>query len=255
MIAILTRLGAALLVIYAGCIGLALAAGASMPKEVVLFTSSRANGTYNLYLLDIRAGLTRKLSDYVMGLCCPVWSPDGETLLLPANAFETYVMDWDGSDFHLVPEMDDDLIQPWPLDDSTILSPDYEQYGYIARPDEQPDLYIRRTDGTDERRLTTSEALEMFPSWSPDGTRILFASEQDGSMELYTVDVADGSLTRLTYNSATDWNPAWSPDGTRIVFASDRDGDAEIYVMNADGTNQRRLTFNPAVDAYPSWQP
>jgi Tol biopolymer transport system component len=91
------------------------------------------------------------------------------------------------------------------------------------------------------------------PSWSRDGTRIVFVSWRDGNGEVYAMD-ADGSAPRnLTQNPAKDFRPAWSPVGRRIAFVSRRDGNTEVYVMNADGSGQRNLTRDPASDDYPTW--
>ena len=97
------------------------------------------------------------------------------------------------------------------------------------------------------------------PSWSPDGTRIVFSSDRKGdwvNYEIYVMDDDGGNLQRLTENRNNDWSPSWSPDGKRIAFSSDRKGDFEsfeIYVMDADGGNQQNLTNHPRNDGGPAW--
>ena len=97
-----------------------------------------------------------------------------------------------------------------------------------------------------------------YPSWSPDGTRILYESSTGGSWDIYLVDRAGiqdggGNVRRLTHNGAADRMPSWSPDGKRIAFVSDRDGDFDVYVMDADGSNERRLTTNDLPEIHPYW--
>jgi TolB protein len=110
-------------------------------------------------------------------------------------------------------------------------------------------------DGSNPTNLTNSPGLNLYPSFSPDGTKIAFASYRDGNAEIYVMDAADGSnQIRLTNNSEDDLVPDFSPDGTKIAFTSFRDGNAEIYVMNAaDGSNQIRLTNNSGDNLSPSW--
>ncbi len=122
---------------------------------------------------------------------------------------------------------------------------------FVSMRDGIEDIYVMAADGSDVRRVTVTEPFDgeqrgsWVPAWSPDGSRIAFASNRDdgGSANLYVVD-ADGShLERLTDHEAFDYTPDWSPEGSRIAFMSNRDGSPEVYVMNADGTGVRRLTY------------
>jgi len=106
-------------------------------------------------------------------------------------------------------------------------------------------------------RLTSNNASDGFPVWSPDGRKITFWSNRDGKNEIYVMDADGSNQTRLTNNPGR-YNelPAWSPDGARIAFDSNRDLNGyEIYVMNADGSNQIALSNNPSPDIGPEWSP
>jgi Tol biopolymer transport system component len=104
--------------------------------------------------------------------------------------------------------------------------------------------------------LTNMTVWDMSPSFSPDGTKIVFSSIRDGGSHsnIYVVNVdGTGSAIRLTNSNADDGSPVFSPDGTKIVFT--RAG--EIYSMNAnDGSNQTNLTNNSDTnDSAPSFSP
>jgi TolB protein len=96
-----------------------------------------------------------------------------------------------------------------------------------------------------------------MPAWSPDGSKIAFATSRDGSdMEIYVADWNGKNLRRLTVNKGVDVSPVWNPKtGREIAFTSGRTGSAQIYIMDAEGTNVRRL-FEDSGDAVnPAWSP
>ncbi len=116
-------------------------------------------------------------------------------------------------------------------------------------------IYVAGQDGANPTALTNSQGDDEWPNWSPDGSKIAFASSRDGNFEVYVMNADGSEQTRLTRNNAHDWSPTWSPDGSKLVFTSARDRNFEIYTMNSDGTNPSRLTNDPADDHAPMWSP
>ncbi|MDE4028022.1 Tol-Pal system beta propeller repeat protein TolB [Glaesserella parasuis] len=73
------------------------------------------------------------------------------------------------------------------------------------------------------------------PSFSPDGSRVAFASNQDGVLNIYVTGVGGGSPRQLTSNAGNNTEPSWSPDGGYILFTSDRGGLPQVYQMSSSG--------------------
>ena len=77
-------------------------------------------------------------------------------------------------------------------------------------------------DGSNVTRLTHNPGSDAYPTWSPDGTKITWASRKHGGNDEIYVMNADGSnQTRLT-DGLENRHPDWSPDGRKIVFTSNR---------------------------------
>ncbi len=151
------------------------------------------------------------------------WSPDGSRMVFGANQF--------------IPDSSGTLVPA------------------------QQSLYMVDPAGGAPALITPVGIKAQFPSWSPDGARILFHGSRLGSAGINDIFVmhADGSnITQLTpSDTVTDARPEWSPDGRRIAFQSNRDGSTEIHVMNADGSGVIQLTQDgPGTrNAGPAWSP
>jgi hypothetical protein len=114
------------------------------------------------------------------------------------------------------------------------------------------DIYSVRADGTDLRRLTTNPGPDSWPSYTADGSRILFANPRFAS-GLASM-AADGSDQReiphegVHYDSAPRMNPA----GTRILFERNLPSEGiELWSMAPDGSDVRFVTSGQAAD----WAP
>jgi tricorn protease len=113
-------------------------------------------------------------------------------------------------------------------------------------------IWTANRDGSDLRRLTTG-GRESKPAFSPDGAKIAFAGNYDGSRGVYVVSANGGVPRRLTYHPS-DFEPVgWTPDGKRVLFVSSRaafaGGVAQLFSVPVEGGFATTVPLVRASDA------
>ena len=133
-----------------------------------------------------------------------------------------------------------------------VFSPDGNYLYFSTDRDGQFEIYRTTPDGSEITRITQNAVDEVYPQFSPDGTKIIFQGGFYGSgAEIYIMNADGSSLEKLTDNTGHDGFPSFSPDGTKILFEAWDDSQyPEIFTMNTDGSNRTQLTNLPGAD----WQ-
>ena len=136
-------------------------------------------------------------------------------------------------------------------------SPDGKHLAFSATVNGAPaQVSVIDADGSGARVITPPDTYDYDPSWSADGTQLLFVRLHPEAPGIYRYDVTisdvtGSNITRLASLAKFPAAPVWSPDGRQIMFAM---GGA-IHVMNADGSSLVQLTTPPenTWDSAPAW--
>ena len=124
------------------------------------------------------------------------------------------------------------------------LSPDGSRLSVQARRDEGSDIWVYDLEGGTQIRRLTLEGRNFRPIWTPDGERVTFASEIDGSWSIFW-QPADGSGVpeRLTTaEEDTDhWPESWSPDGETLSFSVASGSESAVWTLSRDSGTKPEL--------------
>ena len=131
------------------------------------------------------------------------------------------------------------------------VSPDGSRVAAILSFQGNPELYVLQGERWD--RLTmTPNASEGQPTWSPDGRKIAYVSNETRYPQIYVIDVVSKAKRRLTSRGRENIDPDWGRDG-RITYITKRGG-AQVAVMNsAEGDATAQLVTAPGNWEHPSW--
>lgn len=131
-------------------------------------------------------------------------------------------------------------------------SPDGKSLVVSGQVNGVTDLYLYDFESKNVTQLTNDKFADLHPSWSPDGSRIAFASDRGvgdamaqlryESLRIHTIDVRtrDVSQVRL-FPSGRHINPQYGPDGS-IYFIANPEGIPDVYRADANGGNIRHVT-------------
>jgi Tol biopolymer transport system component len=189
------------------------------------------------------------------------WSPDGTRLVYGYGAddddADLWIVDALGGVPERLTDLGDDFgaIEPaWSPDGALIA---FERGERIDGIFWQSELYVVDSGGGLPELAATvpshAGAVNHMHSWSPDSTRILYASHyEDGGGVVWIVDFASGTEMSVSGAISEALTPVWSPTGDRVAFFG-FSGGTGIWRVNADGSGLTELPADPEWGSGIAW--
>ncbi len=224
----------------------------------MIFQSEREEGNpfYQIYLMDLETGDQERISPGMGKTTCAWIHPDGKRVLFAST--------------HTDPESK--KLQQNEYDERKKAKTRRYSWDY----DEHYDIFEYSLAGKSLKNLTHTRGYDAEGSYSPDGSRIVFASNRQAYetkldkedeerlkidkqyfMEIYTADADGSNVRRLTDAPGYDGGPFFSADGKRICWRrfTPKGDVAEVWTMNADGSDQHAITKLGAMSWAPYFHP
>jgi TolB protein len=211
---------------------------------------------FDIYTSNPDGSDLQRLTDYGVYTAEGILSPDGQTIVFTSTKdgdLDIYTMNVDGTNVRRLTSTPGYDGGPW-------WSPDGRQIVYrahhpkdaeelaeyerllamnIIRPS-KVELFVMDADGSNNRQITNLGGANFGPTWTPDGTRIIFSSNHENprsrDFNLFLVNLDGTGLTKITTHPEFDGFPMFSPDGTKLIWASNRnaksEGETNVFVAD-----------------------
>ncbi|MDE0022072.1 MAG: hypothetical protein OXT69_11935 [Candidatus Poribacteria bacterium] len=243
-------------------------------KRAAVVVFDKDEWSYIPYLLDLRTGDVQNLLEWLPKgeegfFTHPSWSPDGkwvtiintwynQSALIRTNLYKVNIYTRKYVQLTDFPERE-------PGSDILSWSPDGQKIAFDAL--EEPmlandanvkyDIYVMNSDGSNIVNITDDPRTDVYPSWSPDGRKIMFGSLRDDplNLALYMMNSDGSGVERFMEDGSYISQAAWSPDSKWIVYfggSIDPKNPKPLGVYLAHVATRKEKLIKPGGDS-PTW--
>lgn len=204
----------------------------------------------DVYCKDVEGGDEVRLTSDNLAILGLDWTTDGESLVFSSDRSDRLTI-------YRVPASGGEA-NPIPGVEGAAHSPSVSRHGTrLVYVQSRAEVDVWRAPGPGgegaPKRLFGSTRQDRLPLYSPDGTKIAFASDRTGHWEIWVCDSDGRNPVRLTRFEGFAAHASWSPDGRELLFHARLQGHLDVYRIGVDSTVPMRLTTTTSNDAAPSW--
>ncbi len=218
------------------------------------------NGNWDLFITDNNGNAPIQLTNTAYDEKDPYWSPDRKSIVYATSDGQLNLIDVAKRETRQIAETKLGTPKVSPS-----FSPDGKEIAFaqfrLPEQGDDTDLMIYKMDTNHIRRLLDQHAIQMWPAWSPDGRRIVYAnthcSGECGRLiqELWIADPMEKWSRQLLLTHAFCQHPVWSPSGKKIAFSSDQSGSYDIWIVDLETWHLQQVTSHAGLDVKPAWSP
>ena len=227
--------------------------------RTLAFVRIASHGNPQLYVLPLSedyksAGDERHLDLSQPSVLSPVWTADGQEIVCFVG------QRWGEARLWRVPLSSSEKPQPLPSVGKDDSQPAISRQGdHFVYSQWTADLDIWRAEVSSRgggvsppMKLIASTRWDTAAQYSPDGSKIVFASDRSGYNEVWLSNADGSNPVQLTTLESSSGYPGWFPDGRRIVFDSTKEGHFDVYTTDITTLVPHRLTTESGDDLTPS---
>lgn len=148
------------------------------------------------------------------------------------------------------------------------ISRDRSKIAFICDAGGRADLFVQAIHpergllGKPIQAYTFPSSVQASPTFSPDGKKIAFVSDKDGTPRIYIISTPHYSMGRdlpaaicISHKNRENTCPNWSPDGKKIAYSAKTDGTRQIWIYDVETEEEKQLTSGKSHKENPCWAP